>query len=94
MNHEFTRSQLYELVWSQPLRRIAKTLAVSDVAIAKRCRAASIPLPGIGYWAKKEAGKLVIQTALPPRGLGEFDQITIGPGERYGRSYSEEELLT
>jgi hypothetical protein len=93
MNHEFTRSQLYELVWSQPLRRIAKTLGVSDVAVAKRCRAAGIPLPGLGYWAKKEAGKPVIQAALPARGLGQSDEITIGPRERYGRRYSEEELI-
>ena len=93
MNHEFTRSQLYELVWSQPLRHLAKTIGVSDVATAKRCRAAAIPLPGLGYWAKKEAGKRVVQTALPPRGLGQSDVVTIGPHDRYGRSYSEEELI-
>src|SRR6266853_443304 len=93
MNHEFTRSKLYELVWSQPLRRIAKTLGVSDVAIGKRCRTAGIPLPGLGYWAKKEAGKPIIQPALLARGLGQSDEITIGPQERYGRSYSEEELI-
>jgi len=47
----------------------------------------------MGYWAKREAGKRVIQAALPPRGLGQSDEITIGPRERYGRTYSEEELI-
>ena len=95
MSHKFTRLELYELVWSEPLRRLAQRFGISDVAIAKRCRKSNIPLPGIGYWAKKEAGKQVFQPALPPRGLGQFDFVIIGGKERYGwvRQESDEELL-
>ncbi len=57
MSHEFSRLELYQLVWSEPLRKLAQRLGISDVAIANRFRGAGIPLPGIGYWAKKDAGK-------------------------------------
>lgn len=76
MSHKFTRLELYELVWSEPLRKLAKQFGISDVAIAKRCRKSNIPLPGLGYWAKKEAGKKVFQAPFPPRGLGQSDVIT------------------
>ena len=95
MSHKFTRLELYQLVWSEPLRKLAKPFGISDVAIAKRCRKSNIPLPGLGYWAKKEAGKQVFQPAFPPRGLGQSDVVTIGGTERYGwgREESDEELL-
>ena len=41
------RAELYELVWSTPLRRVAKEFGISDVALAKRCRRMAIPLPEI-----------------------------------------------
>jgi hypothetical protein len=63
------------------------------VALAKRCRGANIPLPGLGYWAKKDAGKSVIQPELPPRGLGQSGSIEIGRGASYARSYTNEEIL-
>jgi len=30
-----TRQQLYDLVWSQPVREVAKDFGMSDVALAK-----------------------------------------------------------
>jgi hypothetical protein len=42
------RSQLYELVWSRPVTELAKEFGISDVALAKRCRALNIPLPDVG----------------------------------------------
>jgi len=97
MSHKFTRLELYQLVWSEPLRKLAKRFGISDVAVAKRCRKANIPLPGKGYWAKKEAGKQVFQPRFPPRGLGQSDVVTFGRDARYhsGREEeSDEELLT
>jgi len=95
MSHKFTRLELYQLVWSEPLRKLGQRIGVSDVAIAKHCRKANIPLPGIGYWAKKEAGKLVLQPPFPPRGLGQSDVVTIGGKNRYSWApqESDEELL-
>lgn len=44
MSHKFTRLELYELVCSEPLRKLAQRFGISDVAIAKRCRRSNIPL--------------------------------------------------
>lgn len=60
------RDELYKQVWSQPLRTVAQSIGISDVALAKRCRAAHIPVPPRGWWARKQAGKLVNVPPLPP----------------------------
>lgn len=65
MPEPMTREELHELVWSQPMRTLAKSMGISDVALAKRCRAAGIPVPPRGWWARKEAGKPVKVTPLP-----------------------------
>lgn len=84
-----TRKELYDLVWAEPMRVLAKRFERSDVALGKTCRNANIPTPGLGYWAKKEAGKRVTQTPLPPRGLGESDDVAIGP-RSYQGGYSSD----
>lgn len=85
----FTRQEFYDLVWSQPLTHLAKRFGISDVALGKACRAAQIPHPPVGYWAKLEAGKHVVKPELPPRSLGQTDIITFGQ-EPY-RTYNNDE---
>ena len=75
----FTRQELYELAWTTPMRKLASSFGISDVALAKHCRKAGIPLPGVGYWAKKDAGKAPPKTPLPPRALGQNFGIDFGP---------------
>jgi hypothetical protein len=75
MNGEFTRKELYDLVWSQPTRIVAASVGISDVALAKHCKKADIPVPNRGYWARKQAGKPTIQISLPPRFPGAPDRI-------------------
>jgi len=60
------RSELYNLVWSKPVRDIAAEFGISDVALAKRCRALKIPVPGRGHWARVAAGQKPRRPALPP----------------------------
>jgi hypothetical protein len=60
-----TREELYEHVWSEPMQKLARTYGLSDVGLAKACRRMRIPLPGRGYWAKKQFGKPVRRTPLP-----------------------------
>ena len=48
------------------MQTLAKKYGISDVGLAKTCRKLSIPLPGRGYWARKEAGQKVERLALPP----------------------------
>ena len=51
-----SRAELFDLVWSQPRTTLAMRFKVSDVALAKRCRSANIPMPPAGYWARVAAG--------------------------------------
>ncbi len=71
MGRELTRQQLYDLVWQEPRRTLAKTLGISDVRFAKICRHANISLPGLGYWAKHAHGKA---TPRPPGGRAALDE--------------------
>jgi hypothetical protein len=92
---EITRSALYELVWAQPRGVLAKQFNISDVALAKRCLQANIPMPPRGYWAKLEAGKSRhARPPLPLRLPGSRDVISFDQS-RYGSrdgSLSEQEL--
>lgn len=72
-----TREQLYELVWSEPMRTLAKQIGISDVAIAKHCRKSDVPVPERGYWNKLQAGKSVVKTGLPAADLGTPSRITM-----------------
>ena len=61
-----TREELHALVWSQPVRTVAKSMGISDVALAKQCRGANVPIPPRGWWARKAAGRAGDPTPLPP----------------------------
>lgn len=86
MNREFTRKELHDLVWSQPMRAIAQSIGISDVALAKHCKKANIPVPSRGYWARHQAGKRTFQVELPPRFPGASDRIGDSGPQYYYRS--------
>src|SRR5687768_14373486 len=77
MAHTFSRQELFDLVWSEPTRTIAKRLGISDVGLAKACRRADLLLPPRGYWAKLAAGKTVKKPQMPTRGPGMSDRIVL-----------------
>jgi hypothetical protein len=60
-----SREELYDRVWTTPMRQLAEVYGLSDVGLAKICDRHDIPRPGRGYWAKKEHGKPVEHTPLP-----------------------------
>ncbi len=60
------REELYELVWSEPMVRLARRFTITDVALAKTCKRMGIPVPPRGYWRRKETGYRVGRPALPP----------------------------
>jgi hypothetical protein len=62
-----SREDLYELVWSKPMRDLARDFGISDVGLAKRCRRLGIPVPGRGYWARLDAGQKPYRPKLPER---------------------------
>ena len=55
----YNRAELYEKLWTEPTRTVAKHNRVSDVWLSKVCKALRVPPPGRGYWAKQRAGKSV-----------------------------------
>ena len=66
LRKELSREQLYELVWSKPMRDAAADVGISDVGLKKRCRSQDIPVPQQGYWNKVRAGhRLPVRPALP-----------------------------
>lgn len=79
---QIDRKEMYDLVWSKPVTVIAEEFGTSAEAIGKRCRTHGVPVPGVGYWQKKEAGKEVYQIPLPkfdgPQKLTFFVKIPRG----------------
>lgn len=59
MLERYDREQLYEDVWKSPMRKLAEEWGVSSSTLSQRCRNLGIPVPGVGYWEKKAAGKPV-----------------------------------
>jgi len=84
--HQFSRQQLFELVWESPITSVAKTIGVSDVWLAKVCKKSGIPVPPRGYWARRKAGRRVPVVVLPQRGFGVSEFIRINDRYDYYRS--------
>lgn len=60
-----TREELYDLVWDNPLSKLAKQYNLSDNGLRKVCKKLEIPLPKNGYWQKIQYNKKVIKEKLP-----------------------------
>ena len=73
----FTRKELYDLVWSIPMLSLSKEYNISDVGLRKICIRMSIPLPKAGHWQKLQFGKEVVKIPLPNNYKGE-QEITLG----------------
>lgn len=83
------RDELYEQVWSTPMRILAPRFGLSDSGLAKICREVRIPLPWRGYWQQKASGKPVRRPPLPPLPAGAPDSsrtLTITPSPKRSRS--------
>lgn len=72
-----TREELYELVWSEPISKLAERFDISGPGLAKRCRRHDIPVPERGYWARLKAGKHPPRRPLPPRGHGMPEHVSV-----------------
>lgn len=60
-----TREELYELVWSTPMIKVAEKFDVSGSYLARVCTALRVPRPERGYWAKLAVGKAPERPTLP-----------------------------
>lgn len=61
------REELYRQVGITPMSRLAKTCGISGNGMAKVCDRLKVPYPPRGYWAKKAAGKKMVQYRLLER---------------------------
>lgn len=76
MKTQFTRTEVFDLLWVTPTTKVAKQLGISDVALTKWCAKHDIPKPPLGYWAKKEHGKPVPpKPTLTPWRSGENEPV-------------------
>lgn len=60
-----SRATLYDLVWSTPMRTLARGFRMSDVALGHLCDRLRVPHPPRGHWAKRAAGQSTTQPPLP-----------------------------
>lgn len=60
-----SREELYERVWSEPMRTLAGRFHLSDVGLKKICTRHRIPVPPRGYWRRLETGQSPRRIALP-----------------------------
>jgi hypothetical protein len=80
IRHELSREALYDLIWDEPVYKLAVRYKINGVALAKISRKAKIPLPPRGYWAKRAHGKKPRKTLLKAIS-GVSETITIREGE-------------
>ena len=64
-NTILTRQELYDLVWENPLSKLAKKYNLSDNGLRKVCKKLDIPLPKNGHWQKIQYNKKVSKEKLP-----------------------------
>lgn len=60
-----TREELYGLVWSKPMSKVAQQFEVSGSYLARVCSMLRVPRPERGYWAKLVVGKAPAPQPLP-----------------------------
>lgn len=65
-----TREELFNLVCSAPVAKVAPSLGVSGSYLARVCFALDVPRPPPGYWALHAVGRAPPLPALPPPAAG------------------------
>jgi hypothetical protein len=73
----FTRGDLHDLVWSEPLKMLAWRFGLSVATLRAACTKADVPVPGPGHWTRS-AGKEASRTALPSRAPGISEDVVLG----------------
>lgn len=87
MKRNFTRQELYELVWSKPISKLAEEFGLSDRGLAKICQRHHIAVPGRGYWAKIDAGQPAKKTPLWKLDNPNIETVYIGERPQQANPY-------
>ena len=73
---QFSRNQLYDLVWSTPITKLTLQYAITTDGIKKLCKQFDIPIPQGGYWSKIKFNKFIEKEQLNINFIGE-DKIIL-----------------
>jgi hypothetical protein len=77
------REELYDLVWTEPLSKLAVKIGISDVGLAKICKRLQIPRPEQGHWVRvKKNWPVKPRPPLPPVHDPALFQVVIEAGQR------------
>lgn len=97
MNNEtvyLKREELYKMVWSEPVSKLARGYGLSDRGLGKICKRLEIPVPGRGYWQMKKKGLQMPVALLRPtkksNAMGAYIRRTSKPqidGEQNQETY-------
>lgn len=86
-----SRAELYELIWSKPMKEIARQFDIRDQHIAQACDYYDIARPRAGHWQKVEHGKAVERIALGSDRFSAGETIVIdSKGWRAGQEMQDE----
>jgi hypothetical protein len=75
--HQLSRAEIYERVWTTPMRTLAAEFGVSDVGLSKLCHRHHVPTPPRGYWAMKQNGRELPRPRLPHAGTAAAEIVVI-----------------
>lgn len=76
----FTREELYEKVWSEPVSTVAAELGKSGPVLYGFCRRHDVPTPPQGWWTRDKHGIAQVRAPLSPRENAAPIVIAVGPG--------------
>ncbi|WP_156481271.1 hypothetical protein [Herbaspirillum rubrisubalbicans] len=88
-----TRSELHDLIWSQPAKDVAQRLGMSPEQLRAACETARIPRPGRGYWNMVNGGGKPKRVPLPDRLLGQAEHVILVDESRMGSGVRRRMLL-
>lgn len=63
---DLSREELFDLVWSAPMTRLAQRFGLSDQGLRKVCLDKQVPLPKAGHWTKVAIGRTPSRPTLRP----------------------------
>jgi hypothetical protein len=73
---QFTRQELYEAVWKTPCHKLAASLGISDVGLAKTCKRLGIPNPLSGLLGEGRSRGNTSENQPPPCGTRHERSVT------------------
>ena len=80
-----TREEMFERVWSQPLKEVADHYDCEYQQLRGACQKSRIPLPAAGHWMKVRAGKSVAARPQLPKPSNPNSRVLLIAGQRERR---------